>query len=65
MPIEQKMWEVIGLPSFTVFKKIRVMDFIMPGSSMHADIPAQLDGLFLQRHKVVPHMADLLYIFKV
>lgn len=35
MSVVQKMWEKIGLISFTVFEEKRVMDFIIPASSEH------------------------------
>ena len=65
VPIEQKLWEEIGLISFTVFEKNRVMDFIICNRFKCTKVSSVLGLHCGESCKSVAHMVDLLWIFKI
>ena len=63
--IEQKLWEEIGLISFTDVEKNRVMDFIICNRFKCTKVSSVLGLHFGESCEAVAHMVDLLWIFKV
>jgi len=58
--IEQKLWEEIGLISFTVFEKNRVMDFIIWNRFKCIKV-SSVSGLHVgESCKSVAHIVDFL-----
>ena len=60
MSIEQKLWEEIGLISFTHVEKNRVMDFIICNRFKCTKVSSVLGLQFGESCEAVSYMVDLL-----